>query len=585
MKKKILFGLSLLALIFYVSCGKDDDPTPDPEVSISSFSPEMGEPDAEVSIIGKNFNTKASANTVKFNGTTATVTSATATQLKTTVPNGATTGKITVTVGSSTATSSSDFTVLEPQPAPQITGFSPPIVTKGDFVTIEGSNFGSDNQQISVYINEVQASIDWFNTAQIKIQVPADATTGKIKVVVGDQTATSSENLIIVFSPSINGFSPKEGEWGTKVVIDGANFSDTGNTVTINGVEAEIVNESSSQIEVNVPENSRTGPIVVSTSYGNSIDSDEDFTVFHGSWTQIADFGGGIRRDATAFVLDGVPYVGLGTGGTLIPDMDFWTYNHESDEWIDLNLDFSGYGHIGNSSFVIGQKAYITPGFLMNTGYGSDFWSFEPLEFTSIIDIFEGIARYNAVAFSIGTKGYYGTGNGEGGVSLKDFWEYNPGTGDWIQKADMGGETDLPRYAAIGVALEEEGKGYVGGGYSVNQNDDHVPVKDFWEYDPNMDSWTRKADIGGLEAPVRASPTAFTIGNKIYVGLGYDDNDNNLYDFWEYDSTTDTWVKVANFPGAPREKAVAFVLDGKAYVGLGYDGDQLSDFWVFDPGN
>jgi hypothetical protein len=48
---------------------------------------------------------------VKFNGTTATITSNTATPIVTAVPAGATTGKITVTTAGGTATSATDFTV------------------------------------------------------------------------------------------------------------------------------------------------------------------------------------------------------------------------------------------------------------------------------------------------------------------------------------------------------------------------------------------------------------------------------------------------------------------------------------------
>ena len=46
--------------------------------------------------------------------------------------------------------------------------------------------------------------------------------------------------------------------------------------------------------------------------------------------------------------------------------------------------------------------------------------------------------REGAVSFSIGTLGYLGTGE-QGSVYKKDFWEYNPSTNAWTQKADFGG--------------------------------------------------------------------------------------------------------------------------------------------------
>lgn len=78
---------------------------------ITSFAPISGVVGTTVTITGTNFSTTPANNTVKFNGTQATVASSTATQIVTTVPTGATTGVITVTTAGGTATSSSSFTV------------------------------------------------------------------------------------------------------------------------------------------------------------------------------------------------------------------------------------------------------------------------------------------------------------------------------------------------------------------------------------------------------------------------------------------------------------------------------------------
>jgi gliding motility-associated-like protein len=83
-----------------------------PSPTITSFTPTNGQVNTNVTISGTNFSTTPANNTVQFNGTTAIVTASTATTITTKVPNGATTGKITVTVAGITATSASDFTVL-----------------------------------------------------------------------------------------------------------------------------------------------------------------------------------------------------------------------------------------------------------------------------------------------------------------------------------------------------------------------------------------------------------------------------------------------------------------------------------------
>ena len=79
---------------------------------------------------------------------------------------------------------------------------------------------------------------------------------------------------------------------------------------------------------------------------------------------------------------------------------------------------------------------------------------------------FGGTARRAAVGFSIGTKGYIGTGSTSTGYK-NDFWEYNPSSNAWTQKANFGGTT---RYAAVGFSIGA--KGYIGtGGTTTYKND------------------------------------------------------------------------------------------------------------------
>src|SRR5438552_4195511 len=129
---------------------------------------------------------------------------------------------------------------------------------------------------------------------------------------------------------------------------------------------------------------------------------------------------------------------------------------------------------------------------------------------------FGGGDRYGAVGFSIGSKGYIGTGNNTTGTK-KDFWEYDPATNVWTQKADFGGTASS---GAAGFSIGS--KGYIGLGYNGSYH------KDFWEYDPATDSWIQRADFGGLGRNVAAG---FSIGSKAYIGTGAP----GFYkDFWEY---------------------------------------------------
>src|SRR6266705_3202749 len=83
---------------------------------------------------------------------------------------------------------------------------------------------------------------------------------------------------------------------------------------------------------------------------------------------------------------------------------------------------------------------------------------------------FGGAARSGAVGFSIGSKGYIGTGADSGFVFQKDFWEYDPATNAWTQKADFGGTA---RSGAVGFSIGS--KGYIGTGA-----DNSGLRNDFW---------------------------------------------------------------------------------------------------------
>ncbi|MBI3595608.1 MAG: Ig-like domain-containing protein [Nitrospirae bacterium] len=78
---------------------------------ITNLSPDNGPIGTPVTITGMNFDPTAANNQVKFNGTAAIISSATATAIQTVVPQNATTGPVTVITPQGTATSTAPFTV------------------------------------------------------------------------------------------------------------------------------------------------------------------------------------------------------------------------------------------------------------------------------------------------------------------------------------------------------------------------------------------------------------------------------------------------------------------------------------------
>ena len=95
-------------------------------LAIFNVIPRQGPEGTQVTIQGQGFSATPSQNTVLFNGTAATVSSATATQLVVTVPAGATTGPISVTVGGVTVQGGT-FTVLPSLRSITVTPVNPSI--------------------------------------------------------------------------------------------------------------------------------------------------------------------------------------------------------------------------------------------------------------------------------------------------------------------------------------------------------------------------------------------------------------------------------------------------------------------------
>jgi hypothetical protein len=217
----------------------------------------------------------------------------------------------------------------------------------------------------------------------------------------------------------------------------------------------------------------------------------------------------------------------------------------------------------------IGTKGYMGGGF-----YSNDFWQYDPSTnaWTQKANVGGGSIRTSAAAFSIGTKGYVGTGFDGFGAYFDDFWEYDPTANTWTQKANFAGGA---RSWAAGFSIGT--KGYIGTGYSGGG----VGKVDFWEYDPSTNIWTQKANVGGVP---RFMPVAFSIGTKGYIGTGRYSGSPALNDFWEYDPSSNTWTQKANFGGGVRDLATGFSIGTKGYIGTGYDHTTFfNDFWEYDP--
>jgi len=155
-----------------------------PFASLVNSSAKVGK---TAEILGQGF---TGTTGVSFDGTGATFTVVSNTYLTATVPNGATTGPVTVTTPGGVLTSNKIFRVT-----PVILSFNPQSGPVGTPVTITGTSFTGATQVTFGGVKATSFSVD--SDTQITATVPTGAKTGKIAVTTPGGTAKSATNFTV----------------------------------------------------------------------------------------------------------------------------------------------------------------------------------------------------------------------------------------------------------------------------------------------------------------------------------------------------------------------------------------------------
>jgi RNA polymerase sigma factor (sigma-70 family) len=147
--------------------------------------------------------------------------------------------------------------------------------------------------------------------------------------------------------------------------------------------------------------------------------------------------------------------------------------------------------------------------------------------------------------------------------------------GTWTRKADIPIGVGYHSISAI------DGKIYVIGGAQEGFHLNIKPLSTVYEYDPNANTWSKKADI----PTNRMTQRSCVVDGKIYVIGGW--TDGGFTSAVEaYDSATDKWEKKTNISTKRAEFAIG-VVNGKIYVIGGHSGPDpqpaLSIVEVYDP--
>jgi phosphodiesterase/alkaline phosphatase D-like protein len=301
-----------------------------PLVTITAISPTSGKVGDSVTITGTNFDATAANNTVRFGGTEATVTAASATSLTATVPTGATFGPVSVIANNRTAESADFFTTTFSGQFPTIDAST--LATKVNFNTatqpqhidigdIDGdgksdmavTNFGSNT--VSVYRNTSASGS--LNTSSFSAKVDFTTGTGPDGIAIGDLDADGRPDLAVVNFTA--GTVSVLRNTATNGVINASSFAakvdfSTGSqprTVAIRDMDgdgkSDLVVNNDNSASVSVFRNTSTSGSINTASFATKV----DFTTLAISrWLAIGDIDG--DRKPEFVVTNG----GGGTGST-----------------------------------------------------------------------------------------------------------------------------------------------------------------------------------------------------------------------------------------------------------------------------
>lgn len=465
--------------------------------TVVDFSPRQGNINETLIITGKNFSTKTNSNIIDFSGIRATVLKATNDSIWVTVPSylAVSQSLISVSILGNKGTAPVPFGLFAPEPS-EITPGS------GSFdqeVAIKGANFLKNSASLKVSFNDEIAEIISVKDDEIRVKSPIVISTRVCNVFV-------TMNNLKVKAPGefrfnefvITDFSPKICVTGDRITISGSDFVPTltGNKVTIGGHACEVVNATTTQLEVIVP-----------LQEGRRYDS----------------------RDATVAVES------LGTAQSFNETL------YINDQWFRIS-DYPAELSYGTSTVRAGGQFFVGP-----TDHNL-FYRFDPQTGTwTKQEDFPGTARMFAAMFSIGSNIYFGTGfDVFTYADLSDFWKFDTQSGTWTQLNDFA--KPIGELASFSIGT----KGYaMSGRTSGSYSGDGIA----WEFDEATDQWKEMAvpEMVALGSAYR--PAAVSIGNIAFLGPGnklfFPSNPSELFLFNPSNPPGDEWLRISDFPNQP----------------------------------
>ncbi len=276
------------------------------------------------------------------------------------------------------------------------------------------------------------------------------------------------------------------------------------------------------------------------------------------TWTQLLDFPGSARDDASGFIIGNNFYVGTGLDGGFNAQRDFYMLDLTNETWstgASLNIGkerqyASGFSH-NNFGYLFGG---IGPGAM----YFQDLMRFDPSTNSwQQMTLMPSLGRRGSSCFVINNEAFIMGGNNPSQANSNEVWKYNITNDSWQQMNNF----PFPGIWRAG-GCSVNGMGYVFGGIdSTTQYSNRL-----YSYDSVNDAWTL---INTFPNNGRAYTQLVPMGNNIMFFGGYENGNIYKDDLWMYDLTNNTFIPYNPIPSLARRGYVSCVWNNTIYISTG----------------
>lgn len=291
------------------------------------------------------------------------------------------------------------------------------------------------------------------------------------------------------------------------------------------------------------------------------------------------------RESAAWFTLQGCHYMTTGLWGGQ-PYKDLWKFDPQNNTW-QQRSDMPGPLRYYAVAFATDSFAFGGLGYNSGNSFQRDFYKYDPVSNSwSAKAGYQGPERINGACLSLGNKLYFGLGYDyfNQGNTYSDIQEYNPQTDQWKSRsnAPLGGRN---RFFIIGSKAYLTGSSY-----------SSLSGHKFYEFDPLTDTWKEKAGLPGYLTkydPNIEIQSLFAVDGKGYAvttflttGNGY----SSMFDrflMYRYEPGEDAWKRICLTSQTSTMFGYSSICFGGTQAAYMYRsaGPKLisGNFWKFQP--